>query len=304
MVNVFVAGGNGYIGKAVAIALRRAGHNVTALVRNKDQGLALIKEEVKFAVGALEAKLDEKVFGPLLDAAAVVIDTTFSQPVSLHGVLHKAVIAAAKRTGQRKRYIFTSGILVYGDHPGQVLTEDIVPTNKFLGERAAFEKEVITPGDVDGIVIRPAYVYGGTMSGFLGEMFAVNGKSEIEIVGSPDKSWSSVHITDLANAYVLVVEAPRALVTGEIFDVADDTRLTYQQVREAFVKQAGHKVSKVVVLPLPDVNVDVWSHIQNVTIITSAAKIKRVVGWQPKNGPLLDNLPTFYEAMVANKGKA
>jgi len=304
MVNVFVTGGNGYIGKAVAIALRRAGHNVTALVRNKEQGLALIKEEVKFIVGALEAKLDEKTFNPVLDASSVVIDTTFSQPNSLHGVLHKAVIAAAKRTSTRKRYIFTSGILVYGDHPGKVLTEDVIPTHKFLGERASFEKEVTSTTDIDGIVIRPSYVYGGTMGGFLGGMFTVNSKSEIEIVGSPDKMWSWVHITDLANAYVLVVNAPRALVAGEIFDVADSTRVTLQQVREAFTKQAGHTVSKVVVLPLPDVTVDAWSHIQNVTVITSSEKIKRVVGWEPKLGPLLDNLPTFYEAMLANKTKA
>lgn len=35
---VFVTGGSGYIGHAVVAALRRAGHDVTALVRSPEKG--------------------------------------------------------------------------------------------------------------------------------------------------------------------------------------------------------------------------------------------------------------------------
>jgi len=307
MVKVFVTGGNGYIGKATALALRRAGHEVTALVRNKEQGLALLKEEVKFVVGALEAKLDEKVFGPVLEHNEVVIDTTLpggGNPFAINGALRDAVVAAAKKSGRRKRYVYCSGVLVYGDYPNQVVSEDMPCKTKFLQGRVAFEQETVGHKDIDGVVVRPGYVYGGTNGSFLQYYFATNAKGEIEIAGKPEKQWGWVHIDDVANAFLLTAEGPRALVAGEIFDVADGTRITFQQMREAFVKQAGIAGAKVVSIPLPDPKVDWFAHAADVSCVVSAEKIRRVLGWKPKHGPLLDELPLYWEAMQANKKPA
>ena len=47
----------------------------SALVRKQEQGVALQKEEIVVVIGSLEKKLDEKVFGPVVDQADVIIDT-------------------------------------------------------------------------------------------------------------------------------------------------------------------------------------------------------------------------------------
>jgi len=50
---VFLTGGSGYIGSAVALALKKAGHDVLALVRSEAKGEPLKKAGVKLAVGDL-----------------------------------------------------------------------------------------------------------------------------------------------------------------------------------------------------------------------------------------------------------
>jgi len=50
---VFVTGGTGYIGSAVALRLKKAGHDVQALVRNKEKGSALQGAGVKLVQGDL-----------------------------------------------------------------------------------------------------------------------------------------------------------------------------------------------------------------------------------------------------------
>ena len=50
---VFLTGGSGYIGSTVALALKKAGHDVLALVRSEAKGETLKKAGVKLAVGDL-----------------------------------------------------------------------------------------------------------------------------------------------------------------------------------------------------------------------------------------------------------
>src|ERR1700674_550815 len=51
---VFVTGGTGYIGSAVAQRLKKAGHDVSALVRSKDKAAALQAAGVKLVTGDME----------------------------------------------------------------------------------------------------------------------------------------------------------------------------------------------------------------------------------------------------------
>lgn len=51
MPRVFVLGGNGYIGQAVAIELRKRGFTVSALIRNQSQAEDLLRAEVLPVIG-------------------------------------------------------------------------------------------------------------------------------------------------------------------------------------------------------------------------------------------------------------
>src|SRR5881396_589481 len=48
---IFLTGGSGYIGSAVALRLKKAGHDVLALVRSEDKGRALKEAGIKLVVG-------------------------------------------------------------------------------------------------------------------------------------------------------------------------------------------------------------------------------------------------------------
>ena len=50
---IFLTGGSGYIGSAVALALKKAGHDVLALVRSEAKGEPLKQAGVKLVTGDL-----------------------------------------------------------------------------------------------------------------------------------------------------------------------------------------------------------------------------------------------------------
>jgi nucleoside-diphosphate-sugar epimerase len=66
---------------------------------------------------------------------------------------------------------------------------------------------------------------------YVHDRFKIESKTaDIVIKGKAERRWSWVHITDLAAAYVLVVNAPANVTAGQIYNVGDDTRVTYTQV--------------------------------------------------------------------------
>jgi len=291
-VKVLVFGAGGYIGFAAAVALRREGHKVTGVVRNEKARLLLAQNEVYPVTGDLK---DLKSLQSHIESATVVVDTTSNHDYELSYNLLALVRESAKKSGVPKRLVYTSGVLDYGHHEEPV--DETYSVNK--SPRNDFSKALISDKEVEGVILRPGWVYGGNSGKYITGWFEHNQKGEIEIVGNPDKKWSWVHIQDLADAYVKVVGASKGLVTGEIFDVADDTRVTFGQLRLAFAKAAGLE-GKVVYTPA---GTDAWSKLSEVTALVTAAKIKRVLGWQPKHGTLFDDLDLYYLAYRAEHPK-
>jgi len=282
---ILVTGAGGYIGTAVCDALRRNGHLVYGLIRKEELKNNLIKREIMPIVGDMS---DLKSLSNVLEEVSVVIDTTLvmgADPMAANRSLMNAIGAASKFS--KKRFIYTSGVLVYGDYPGCVVDET-TPTKGFK-PRADFEKEVTSSTAVDGVVIRPGFVYGGSSGYYVAKMFEENDKGEIDINGNPNKSWSWVHLNDLADAYVLVVEAARSLVAGEVFNVSDDTRITYGAAREAMARAGGSK-AKVVSNPC---GADFFSQLLEVTAVASSDKLYRTLGWHPRSGPFVDNIALY-----------
>jgi len=299
MVKVLVLGAAGYIGFAVAVALRREGHRVTGVVRNKDAEILLKKNEI-IPVNA-ELK-DIKTLQPHIESAAVIIDATSNHDITLATDFLQTVGNASKKSGIAKRYVYTSGILVYGDHKNEIVDETFAVPKSFsraVIEKAVIEKAVISNKDVEGVVIRPAWIYGGDSGRYISPWFEPNSKGEIDIFGNPDKSYSWAHIEDLADAYVRVVGASKSLVAGEIFDVADDTRVTYATVKIAFARAAGVE-GKVVYSPALE---DAWSQVCESTVLVASQKIRKVLGWKPRHGAFLDNLDLYYLAYRAHNPK-
>jgi len=299
MVKVLVIGAAGYVGFGVACALRRSGNVVYGLVRKADQQALLTRNEIFPICGEISelSKLES-----LLGEVSVVVDT-----VQVHGpdvaapnrALLNKLKQLAQQTHTKKRYIYTSGCLTYGDHGGQVVDETCEARG--FAWRAAYEQEVIANRgpNLDGAVIRPGWVFGYSFGRYAPWFELADPSAPIVIHGKPDKYISTIHLDDLSDAYVRLVEGASGLVAGEIFDCADDSRLTYEQLRVAFARAAG---SKGVVQYAPALS-DPFSQASEASVILRTDKIRRVLGWQPRHGPLVDNLPQAFQAWKAYKTK-
>jgi nucleoside-diphosphate-sugar epimerase len=291
MVKVLVLGASGYIGFAVATALRRDGHRVFGVIRSKGSASILEKNEITPVIADVT---DLKTLQPYIESSAVIVDTLGSQ----HQVDNIKTWLAAIQTASKdlpKRYIYTGGLLSYGDHKNEVVDE----TTPTVDPRSALEKSILEAKDYEGVVLRPGWVYGGDSGRFIAPWWEPNSKGEIEIDGNPDKYWSWIHVDDLADAYVRVVSASKSLVAGQVFNVVDDTRVTYQQVRVTMARTAGCE-GKVVHVPT---GTDPFSKFADVNILTSWKKINTVLGWTPKHGTFFDDIALYYAAYRAKNPK-
>ena len=155
---VFLTGATGYIGSAVADALRGAGHDVMGLARSADATARLIEMGV------------QPVGGDFADAAALaaatgdadgVISIATSKDPSVDAAAVGVMLERLRGTG--KAFIYTSGIWSYGDTGGRVVTETSRATPAALvAWRAAVERAVLdaASGGVRSVVIQPGVVYG------------------------------------------------------------------------------------------------------------------------------------------------
>jgi len=294
MVKVLVFGAAGYIGSATCLALRVAGHTVVGVSRQKTVA-ELEQNEIEVVQGDIN---DLKSLQSRIDEAAVIIDNVLdgAKGFAPNKDLLATVEASSKKSGIRKRYVYTSGCLVYGNNVGKVLSETDALKQPMLKGRTDHEQATIKSADVDGVVVRPGFVYGGRsveMSGWM----APNDKGQWVIDGSADKQWSWIHIQDLARLYVLVVDAAASVVGGEIFNAGDSTRVTFGEFRTALARAAGFKGE----MAKADAGKDFFSSICEASTVITSQKATKLLGWVPNLGPLQDNYDSVYRAWKAHK---
>jgi nucleoside-diphosphate-sugar epimerase len=109
MVQVLVLGATGFIGSSVALALRRAGHVVHALVRDSSGSKAKDLERREIATFKGDVK-DGSTWKEVAVKMDVVIDCADTM---LGGAIFKIVLEAAKSRPKgtpKLTFIYTSGI--------------------------------------------------------------------------------------------------------------------------------------------------------------------------------------------------
>lgn len=290
---VFVSGGSGYIGLQVARAFRRNGYRVYALVRGEDKAAALRREEIIPVLGDLTKP---ETYIQYVKEAAIIVDNVFetSQPgLSNKKLLDIVVETAEDGWKEKKTFIYTSGILIYGDHPDEVVDETTpIHPHPLAQWRIDHEKAVVGQDKINGVVIRPGFVYGysGSFSSYL---FNITGDTLV-IKGKRERKWSWVHVDDLAQAYVLAVKRIHA-ARGEVFNITSPSAPTWEELNLRAAKLVGF-TGTVSYEPAGD---DFWSKFMDVSAVASHKKASDVLGWQPHHLGLIEELPLLYETIKA-----
>lgn len=176
---VFLTGATGYLGSAIAAALIRARHDVTALVRSSTSAARVLSYGIHPHHGDLREPASYR------DAA-----------LAADAIVHAGVEGGADRIDVDRTFvdavagpalIYTSVLFVLGN------VEDADETAPATGPRADHERIVLAHG---GAVIRPGMIWGDDAWLFNHPIY----------IGDGNNRWPLVHREDVAELYRLVVE--------------------------------------------------------------------------------------------------
>lgn len=213
--NVFMTGASGYIGGAVAAALRQAGHALTGLARSEE------------AAGKLRAHGIEPVRGEL-SSHSVVRDAArrADAVINCANAEDPFVVAAILEglAGSGKAFLHTSGTSVVGDKAVGKFSPKIYHEDTPLDplpekiQRVAVHRSVLAAAakGVRSVVLCPCLIYGQGRGANPDSIQVPNlirqaVKSGVpRYIGGGENIWSTVHIDDVAGAYLLALEAARA----------------------------------------------------------------------------------------------
>jgi nucleoside-diphosphate-sugar epimerase len=292
---IFITGVSGYAGYYAAIRLAAAGHDVTGLVRNPDHPRldVLRTHEIALAVGDVSKP---ETYRELLAQSQVIIHTMLDKkaPLQTDRSLFAAIAALPETPGSRRRFIYTTGCSIFGKLPVRIMDETTEPNPKhFLAFRRDLEKEALALTNAGVVVVRPGFMYGNDGFNSQATDWFEMGDSGAGIYrGDRTKSWSWIHIDDLAEAFLLVTEADRS-IDGELFNLADDRQPLCVDVMRHCVAAGGYTGEISFEGPLEGNNTSTWFD-QN-ELMTSA-KARRVLGWEPRHAGIIEDIPGAYAA--------
>jgi len=208
---VFITGATGYIGGSVAAALRAAGHEVSGLVRSAHKADALRSAGIVPVPGELN---DAATLARAAREAHAVIHTADAD----HRASVEAMLGALAGSG--KPFLHTSGSSVVGDGAwgelGDAIYADETPFTPGPGRaaRVAVGERVLAAArdGVRALVILPSLIYGEGRglhreSIQVPKLVAVARKHGVpRHVGRGENRWSNVHLDDLVDLYLRVLE--------------------------------------------------------------------------------------------------
>jgi nucleoside-diphosphate-sugar epimerase len=292
---ILVTGATGLIGGAVARRLASVGHEVVGLVRSDAsaaglaaQGLTSVRGDLVDPDGIVEA-----VRG--VDAVVHAASPGDGNTASHDQTATRAIIDALRATD--KRFIYTSGCLLYGSTGDTPATEDssLNPVD-LVRFRQSLEGEVLAAAadGVHSIVIRPAWVYGNRGGTAMMMYASAKQHGAARYVGDGTNRWTTVHADDLADLYRLALDrAPAA----SIFNGAHGDPVRLVEIARAASEGAGAG-GRVEAWPLDEARQALWGFADAIACgqVISGALARTELGWSPSRPSILDELRSYAAA--------
>lgn len=284
---IFVTGGAGYVGGILIPRLLQDGHSVTVLdlmiygeeVLPNNMNLKTIKGDIR----------DQSVLRDLIPGNDIVIhlacisnDPSFEMNPDLGKSINLDAfrpLVEISRDNFVERFIYASSSSVYGvkEEPNVHEEMSLEPLTDYSIFKADCEKILLEyqSKDFTTITIRPATVCGYSPRQRLDVVVNILTnlafhKREITIFGGSQLR-PNIHIKDMAEAYLSLINAPKEKVAGEIFNAGYENH-SVRQIGE-MVKEAIGQDVVLKTVPTDD----------NRSYHVSSEKIKKVLGFTATN---------------------
>ncbi|KQR81630.1 epimerase [Burkholderia sp. Leaf177] len=293
---LFITGGTGFVGQAVARKAIGLGHRVTALVRDEKSMAAatLARLGVNLHVGDLR---EPQSFTGAAGAADGVVHTASTNDASAGAVDEAAIVGMLSHLHPGAAFVYTSGTWVYGNTKGQPATEaSALNPTPLVAWRPAVEQQVMALAarrSIAAVVLRPAMVhgYGGGVFGMHAGMVRQTGT--VRIIGHGRNHWPAVHVDDLAMAYLSAVERATSgdsRVAGQIFNVVAEEAVAIAEIGEAIRASVG--AERVDLWPLDDARKSLGPFADALALdqTISGERAREALVWKPKGPGLIADL--------------
>ncbi len=288
--HILVTGATGFVGSAVVKALLSAGHTVTGLVRNPAKAKGLEALGMRTVVGDM---LEPHTYAPLVKEVDAVVQAaqygvsgrmTNKKVSQINHADELMTLALAKACLEHdKVLLYTNGCFGYGDHGEAWITEKtpLSPSPMGVGHAAVVERLMALheKENLKVIILTAGFVYGpGGL--FKTSFYDTLTKNQLRVFGAGQNYWSTVHVDDLARAFVRALES-RAY--GENFNIVDDDPVRLRELVDALTEAAGRK--RVGGIPPWLIGLMIGPPV--VASLTTSFRVrndkaKEVLGWKPR----------------------
>ena len=302
---VFLTGATGHIGSAVLDAALRAGHDVSALVRDPEKAERVSSRGVHAVIGELSRSAS---YAEQAEAADAIIHTASDSSKRASKVDRTAIdvflAAAARRcaAGRSARLLYTSGTWVLGNTVGRAAEDapiDPTPLASWWPEH----ERLILDAARDGLstaVVRPGNVYGGAR-GMIGDMLRDAANGLVRVVGDGQNHWSCVYDRDLADLYVRLVAHPEA---SGIYHANDEADERVADIVEAIARHAKMRPD-VRHMPMAEARKKMGEYADALALDQIVRSPRaRALGWSPTLHSVTANVPRLLEEFRAAREAA
>ncbi len=304
---IFLTGATGYIGSAVLDALLKAGHQVTALVRDNEKAARVSAKGAYPVVGSLA---DPESYRPTADAQDGYVHTAFDDSgvgVQIDRTTIESLLAAARRprtsgalAAAPRFFIYTSGIWVVGR--SSEATDESAELNPIaLAEWRVEHDELVLAANGPHLrtaVIRPGVVYGGGQ-GLIGDLFKMATNGLVRVVGDGNNHWPTVYDRDLADLYVRIAASDDA---SGVFNANDEGDESVNDMVAAISPYLPHKPD-VRYVPIEEARSKMGPFADALALDQIVRSTRsRAIGWNPSLHSVAGNAARLLEEWRAARG--
>jgi nucleoside-diphosphate-sugar epimerase len=293
---VFVTGGTGYVGRAVAEAFRREGYSVTAMVRSEAAAARLRAAGFEALIADLRRPQTYRHHAAAHD---VVVHTAFEYDDDGNEVLEteetavEALLGACAEAGAPRQLIYTSNAFLLGGMGADPVDEDVpVDDGRYASlPRLRLERRVLGAGTetLRTAAVRVGSVYGGNGGTYPWLFGLAREDGWMPVWGTGENRWPLVYLDDLAELYVRIA----ARSASGVFHGADGVLMTVAEVVRAAAAAAGCEVRHVPTEGVRDVL------LRDVAVLPARS---RSLGWAPRFPSFREGAEAAFREWQAAKG--